>query len=134
MVTVVDDHATEGMTTMFLALVKDAVAGSIKRVAFDCEGVNLGRLGTLEVVSLCFEKEGYRKYPVFVVDVGANKRPGSSSSPRNHRVAALKQLFESEKVEKVIHDCRKDCDALAHLFGIQLNHVHDTSCSIPEKP
>ena len=34
------------------------------RVAFDCEGVNLSRLGSVELISICFSKDTY------LVDVG----------------------------------------------------------------
>ena len=36
-----------------------------KRVAFDCEGVNLSRLGSLEIISICFED-----MEVYLVDLG----------------------------------------------------------------
>ena len=95
-----------------------------KYVAVDCEGVNLSRLGTVEVVSICFtdgklhgeddEKE------VFLVDLGGD--------PEKELIKTLKQLFEDPSVVKIIHDCRMDCDALFHLHGIKLNNVHDTSC------
>ena len=31
-----------------------------------------------------------------------------------------------ETVEKIVHDCRMDSDALFHKLGITLTHVHDT--------
>ena len=47
---------TSGKSFMFnvhsiLALDSDDTA---KRVAFDCEGINLCRLGTVEIVSICY--------------------------------------------------------------------------------
>jgi ribonuclease D len=85
-----------------------------KRVAFDCEGINLSRLGTVEIVSICFPT-----LDVYLVDFGG-VCPQILKSVTN--------LFESASVTKVIHDCRMDCDALYHLHGIQVNNVHDTSC------
>lgn len=87
------------------------------RVSVDCEGVNLGRNGSLEILTVCFEAQ---PHAVFLVDFnGANR-----NSPR---IAAAKKLLESENVVKIIHDCRKDCDALYQLFGIQMKNIHDTS-------
>lgn len=88
---------------------------SQKRVAFDCEGVNLSRLGSLEIISICFED-----MEVYLVDLGGNPCPKI--------VKSVKHLFENESVTKIIHDCRKDCDALYHHHGIKVRNVHDTSC------
>ena len=86
-----------------------------ERVAFDCEGVALSRLGTVELVSVCFSS-----MEVFLVDVGGEPDPDI--------IKAVKVRFEDIKVTKIIHDCRMDSDALFHLHDIKLNNVHDTSC------
>ena len=39
----------------------------------------------------------------------------------------LKQLFEDEKIVKILHDCRQDSLALFYLLGIKLENVFDTS-------
>jgi hypothetical protein len=53
------------LTVLFELAVRDIIMAasttatrstSLPRVAFDCEGVDLGRYGSVEVVSLCFEK------------------------------------------------------------------------------
>ena len=90
--------------------------GEQKYVTFDCEGVNLSRLGTVEVVSICFSPTN-----VFIVDFGGG-------NPDTDIVGAVKKLFEDTRVIKIIHDARMDCDALFHLHNITLNNVHDTSC------
>mmetsp|Transcript_28522 Transcript_28522/g.60190 ORF Transcript_28522/g.60190 Transcript_28522/m.60190 type:complete len:277 (-) Transcript_28522:168-998(-) len=89
--------------------------GVSSRVAFDCEGVNLSRLGSLEIVSICFST-----MEIYLIDVGNNNC--------SRILRYLKDLFESEVVTKIIHDCRKDCDVLYHLHGIKVKNVHDTSC------
>eukprot|EP00934_Nitzschia_sp_Nitz4_P008557 Nitzschia sp. Nitz4//scaffold108_size72880//26120//26963//NITZ4_005812-RA/size72880-processed-gene-0.50-mRNA-1//-1//CDS//3329532660//8547//frame0 len=61
---------------------------------------------------------------VYLVDTGSKSDP----TLLQLRLDALKRLFESEEVTKVIHDCRMDCDALHHLFDIHLENVHDSSC------
>ncbi|KAL3774078.1 hypothetical protein ACHAW5_009540 [Stephanodiscus triporus] len=86
-----------------------------KRVAFDCEGVNLSRLGSVEIVSICFPA-----LDVYIIDFGGTICPGIHKS--------VADLFESASVTKVIHDCRMDCDALYHNHGIRVNNVHNTSC------
>ena len=40
---------------------------------------------------------------------------------------AAKDLLKDSKIAKVIHDCRMDTDALFHVYGIELNNIHDTS-------
>lgn len=84
-------------------------------VAFDCEGVNLSRIGTVELISICFSS-----LTVFLVDVGGTPDPTI--------IEQVKRLFESDKIIKIIHDCRMDSDALFHRHGITLTNVHDTSC------
>jgi 3'-5' exonuclease len=122
-VLVVDDRAAlenSEVSSLFFRLVEEATSnrwfGTPSRVAFDCEGINLCRVGTVELVSVFFEQN---KDSVFLVDLSGN---------RGSRVAALKKLFECESVVKVIHDSRMDGDALYHIHGIVLKNVHDTSC------
>ena len=111
-VTSTDDEAGKS----FISSVNSLCSSSDKnaKVAFDCEGVNLSRLGSVEIVSICFSAK-----QVYLVDFGKEKCPKV--------VAAVKKLFECSKVTKIIHDCRMDCDALYHNHGIKLNNVHDTS-------
>mmetsp|Transcript_18248 Transcript_18248/g.33069 ORF Transcript_18248/g.33069 Transcript_18248/m.33069 type:complete len:278 (-) Transcript_18248:160-993(-) len=111
------DHAVD-----FYAQVDRAISnksGTTTPVAFDCEGVNLSRLGSIELCSIVFDRLMDK---VFLVDIGIG------GTRRNERIAAVKRLFECDTVEKIIHDCRMDCDALFHLCGISVNNVHDTSC------
>jgi hypothetical protein len=96
------------------------------RVAFDCEGVNLCRVGSVELVAVAFDiassSEEDIKGALFLVDLGSRGRQAEC-------LAALQRLFECPSVVKVIHDCCMDCDALYHLHGgITLENVHDTSC------
>jgi ribonuclease D len=119
MVYVVNDQNDDAMAR-YLAAVDRAISNS-GRVAFDCEGVNLCRVGTVELVSLCFEDGNDEvENSVFLVDLTGCKNPQVKTS--------LKKLFECDTVEKIIHDSRMDCDALFHLHGIVLKNAHDTSC------
>ncbi|KAL7485767.1 hypothetical protein ACHAW6_011370 [Cyclotella cf. meneghiniana] len=99
----------------FIEAVENITAAK-KPIAFDCEGVNLSRIGTVEVATICFSltKE------VYLIDFGG--------IPCQQIVKTVKSLLEDPGVTKVIHDCRKDCDALFHLHGITIYSVHDTSC------
>jgi DNA polymerase I-like protein with 3'-5' exonuclease and polymerase domains len=94
------------------------------RVAFDCEGVDLSRCGSIEIVTLVFDTPESSVASIFLVDVGKM----SDDTLRGQRIKALKKLFECNTVEKIIHDCRMDCDALYHHCGIRVNNVLDTSC------
>jgi exonuclease 3'-5' domain-containing protein 1 len=85
-----------------------------ERVAFDCEGINLSRIGTVELISICFSS-----LTVFLVDFGG--------TPDRIIVQEVKRLFESNEIFKIIHDCRMDSDVLFHRHDITLQHVHDTS-------
>jgi DNA polymerase I-like protein with 3'-5' exonuclease and polymerase domains len=119
MVYVVNDQNDDAVASYLVAVDKAIENGGC--VVFDCEGVNLCRVGTVELVALCFkdEKDDVEN-PVFLVDLMGCKNPQVKTT--------LKKLFESDSVEKIIHDSRMDCDALFHLHGITLRNVHDTSC------
>ena len=133
MVLVVDANAQEMGTTAatkFFATVERVLASPrTYRLAFDCEGVRLGRNGSIEVVSLCLEDQSQAiKAPeVYLVDLATSSSPNGKQL-RHQRVQALKLLFECSEVRKVIHDCRIDSDALYHLCDIRLSNIHDTIC------
>ena len=112
-------HADTDAGRRFIAATEEVVVSSTRRdVAFDCEGVNLSRIGSLELISICFSS-----MDVFLLDVAA--KPNLSDPTI---LKSLKDLFESTKVKKIIHDCKMDSDALYHILGIKLTNVHDTSC------
>ena len=91
-------------------------------LALDCEGVNLGRLGTLSLIQI-----GTGNGDIFLFDV-------LRCSPESEVVQWLKPILENESVIKIMHDCRKDSDALYHLLGISLACVHDTQvCAEDER-
>eukprot|EP01068_Selenidium_serpulae_P001467 Selendium_serpulae@DN160_c0_g1_i1.p1 len=74
-------------------------------VAFDCEGVNLSRIGS---ISIGFSNK------VFLFDVGDNPDP--------EVVKEVKRLFEAPTVRKIVHDCRMDSDAMSHILGNPDHH------------
>ena len=84
-------------------------------VALDVEGVDLGRFGQISLVQIA--RSGDR---CFLLDLLNQDKDAPL-------VAWLRGILESPSVLKIVHDCRMDSDALKHLLGIHLAHVHDTS-------
>ncbi|GAB4837149.1 hypothetical protein Ancab_002060 [Ancistrocladus abbreviatus] len=80
-------------------------------VGFDCEGVDLCRDGALCIIQLAFPDAIYL---VDAIEGGAVL------------IEACKPALESSYITKVIHDCKRDSEALFFQFGIKLNNVMDT--------
>ncbi|CAM8949556.1 unnamed protein product [Rhodiola kirilowii] len=80
-------------------------------VGFDCEGVELCRFGPITLMQLAFPDA------IYLVDVfkGGWKL-----------MRACKPALESWYITKVIHDCKRDSEALFFQHGIMLNNVWDT--------
>lgn len=82
-------------------------------VSFDCEGINLGVRGQITMIQL-----GTTRGEAFIFDV--------ASCPDMVPLGGIKEVLESEKVIKVIHDCRNDSVNLYNQFQILLKNVFDT--------
>uniref|UniRef100_A0A182SZ03 3'-5' exonuclease domain-containing protein n=1 Tax=Anopheles maculatus TaxID=74869 RepID=A0A182SZ03_9DIPT len=82
-------------------------------VSFDCEGINLGVRGQITMVQL-----GTTRGEAFIFDI--------ATCPDMVVEGGLKEILESEKVIKVIHDCRNDSVNLFNQFQILLRNVFDT--------
>ncbi|KAL5558743.1 hypothetical protein UlMin_034954 [Ulmus minor] len=80
-------------------------------IGFDCEGVDLCRHGKLCIMQLAFPNA------IYLVD---------AIQGGETLVKACKPALESNYITKVIHDCRRDSEALYFQFGIKLNNVMDT--------
>ncbi|XVE97634.1 hypothetical protein REPUB_Repub03eG0035700 [Reevesia pubescens] len=80
-------------------------------VGFDCEGVDLCRHGTLCIMQLAFPDA------IYLVD---------AIEGGEVLIKACKPALESNYVTKVIHDCKRDSEALYFQFGIKLHNVMDT--------
>ncbi|KAF3447496.1 hypothetical protein FNV43_RR12682 [Rhamnella rubrinervis] len=80
-------------------------------IGFDCEGVDLCRHGTLCIMQLAFPDA------VYLVD---------AVQGGEMLMKACKPALESSFITKVIHDCKRDSEALYFQFGIKLNNVVDT--------
>ncbi|XP_055619863.1 uncharacterized protein LOC129764624 isoform X2 [Toxorhynchites rutilus septentrionalis] len=82
-------------------------------VSFDCEGINLGVRGQITMIQL-----GTTRGEAFIFDV--------ATCPDMVPHGGIKEVLESEKVIKVIHDCRNDSVNLYNQFQIMLRNVFDT--------
>ncbi|XP_031102739.1 uncharacterized protein LOC116006483 [Ipomoea triloba] len=80
-------------------------------VGFDCEGVDLCRHGTLCIMQIAFPDA------IYLVD---------AIEGGEALIKACKPAMESSYVTKVIHDCKRDSEALYFQFGIKLQNVVDT--------
>ncbi|XP_019429532.1 PREDICTED: piRNA biogenesis protein EXD1 [Lupinus angustifolius] len=80
-------------------------------IGFDCEGVDLCRYGSLCIMQLAFPDA------IYLVDVFEGGEV---------LIKACKPALESNYITKVIHDCKRDSEALYFQFGVKLNNVVDT--------
>ncbi|VVB09033.1 unnamed protein product [Arabis nemorensis] len=80
-------------------------------IGFDCEGVDLCRHGKLCIMQIAFSNA------IYLVDV----IQGGETLMK-----ACKPALESNYITKVIHDCKRDSEALYFQFGIRLHNVVDT--------
>jgi len=87
----------------------------VDSVALDVEGIDLCRMGQISLVQLATPSR------CFLLDLlGKDKT--------DPLVGWLRSVLENPNVEKIVHDCRMDSDALSHLLDINIINVHDTSC------
>lgn len=98
------------------AIFKSAVNNEPIVVSVDCEGINLGIKGTITLVEI-----GTIHGEAFIFDI--------LQCPEIMDEGGLKSLLESEKVIKIIHDCRNDSVNLFVQFKVLLRNVFDTQVS-----
>ncbi|KAE9467908.1 hypothetical protein C3L33_00203, partial [Rhododendron williamsianum] len=80
-------------------------------LGFDCEGEDLCRYGCLCIMQLAFPDA------IYLVD---------AIQGGETLMKACKPALESSYITKVIHDCKRDSEALYFQFGIKLHNVVDT--------
>lgn len=90
-------------------------------IYIDCEGINLSRSGHISTLQLCVPCQGGRELKSFVIDV---LLVGDALLGQPESV--LRRALESETVLKVIHDGRRDTEALYFQYDVSLRHVFDT--------
>jgi len=91
------------------------------RVSADCEGVNLSRFGSVTLVSIGISMPFGTVVFLFDLLLGAIDKKLHDS-----QMKVLKKLLEDKEVEKIMHDCRQDADALSKCQSIELINVWDT--------
>ncbi|PKA54439.1 exosome complex exonuclease RRP6 [Apostasia shenzhenica] len=80
-------------------------------IGLDCEGIDLCRDGSLCVIQLAFPDA---LYLLDAIEGGESL------------VLACKSALESSYITKIIHDCKRDSEALYFQYGIKLHNVVDT--------
>ena len=94
------------------------VIESVHSIVFDMEGVNLSRAGEATLVTIGIDTGEIKS--IYIFDL-------LNSALKDRFISTIKELAESERFEKIIHDCRQDADALKYQFDISLDNVFDTS-------
>ena len=94
------------------------VTKSIRSIVFDMEGVNLSRVGEATLVTIGIDTNEVKT--VYIFDL-------LYSALKDQFISIIKDIAESTIIEKIIHDCRQDSDALKYQFDISLDNVFDTS-------
>lgn len=82
-------------------------------VAVDCEGVSLSKEGKLCLIQVATPKK------VYLFDI-------LKGGERLFFDRGLRYLLESNKIVKVMHDCRKDSEALYFQYDVTLRGVWDS--------
>lgn len=111
-------------TTKVIANVKECLnlveeilhSGEGAAISFDCEGINLGVKGQLTLFQI-----GLTNGQAYIFDL--------VTCPNLIVQGGLQRLLESDKVVKVIHDCRNDSVNLYNQYGITLRNVFDTQAA-----
>lgn len=94
----------------------DSTAGDKSVISFDCKGIHLGAYGTITLMHI-----GTTCGKAFVFDV--------LTCPQIMTDGGLRALLESDRVIKVIHDCRYVSANLYKQFQTKLRNVFDTQCA-----
>ncbi|KAJ5722188.1 ribonuclease H-like domain-containing protein [Penicillium malachiteum] len=85
----------------------------------DLEGNNLGRWGTLSIITLFIVSE----HRIYLVDVHKLGK-AAFESPDDTKIS-LKSILENPEIKKGIFDARMDSDALFSHFNVSLDGVED---------
>ncbi|KAL0277827.1 UNVERIFIED_CONTAM: hypothetical protein PYX00_004976 [Menopon gallinae] len=94
-------------------LFEKAEKGNKVVVGLDCEGVNLGSNGYVTLVQLALPDK-----QIYIYDL--------VTFPQMFVEGGISKLLTSDKIIKVIHDCRSDSQAIHKQYGVLLKNVFDT--------
>ena len=81
-------------------------------LAFDCEGVKLGRGGKMTLIQIGAEHDTVYLFDVLVLG-------------KDLFLVGMKDILESPNIHKYMYDCRWDSDSLYHEFNVKLTNVLD---------
>lgn len=87
-----------------------------REITFDTKGVNLSRTGRMTVISISLCTPCSVTCLLDLVSIGPSIFSGKSS---------LKELLESNTIQKMSYDCRIDSNAVFHQYGVKLRNVLD---------
>eukprot|EP00040_Diaphanoeca_grandis_P027380 m.155788 g.155788 ORF g.155788 m.155788 type:complete len:734 (-) comp30955_c0_seq2:226-2427(-) len=85
-------------------------------VSLDLEGVNFGKDGTISTLQMC----KVNSKDVFIIDIAKLKHKAFAIETRS-----LRDILESEKITKLMWDCRSDASALFFEYRVKLAGVCD---------
>lgn len=85
---------------------------------FDLEGINLGRHGSISIVSLYLR-------PLEAVYLAHIYILGSAAFSTTHNGVSLRSILESATISKVFFDIRNDSDALFSHYQISVEGIND---------
>ena len=86
---------------------------SFNELAFDCEGVDLGRGGKLTLIQLMAKDDKILIFDVLALGESVFQNTG------------LREILESKEIRKVMFDCRGDSDSLWEEYKVKLTNVLD---------
>ncbi|KAI1414161.1 ribonuclease H-like domain-containing protein [Hypoxylon sp. FL1857] len=109
-------------TPQALSDVLDAIEGlptNPPSLYIDLEGANLSRYGTISILQI-YVRPTSQTYLIDIKVLGSKafSTPGSSGR-------TFKGVLESEMIQKVIFDVRRDSDALFGLYNVSLDGMQD---------
>ncbi|KAK6395241.1 hypothetical protein LTR65_000711 [Meristemomyces frigidus] len=94
---------------------------SAPTVYVDCEGLDLGRNGTLGMVNIYIPQADI----VYLINVSTLEHQAFSTTAGDQAYRSLKGILEDSSVSKGIFDCRGDSDALYCHYDISVAGVVD---------
>ncbi|KAL6230832.1 hypothetical protein BDW75DRAFT_234091 [Aspergillus navahoensis] len=86
----------------------------------DLEGVNLGRSGSISILSLYAVHKGI----IYLIDIYKLGK-AAFSNPQPGKYTSLRAILESPSIKKVLFDVRNDSDALFSHYDIHLDGIQD---------
>ncbi|KAK4667159.1 hypothetical protein QC763_306730 [Podospora pseudopauciseta] len=98
-----------------------ATIGPSSSIYVDLEGTNLGRGGTLDLITVLVPPD--RK--VRIIDVNAMGNQAFTTPSKKDDNVTLKSILEDPSIRKYLWDVRNDADALKSLYHVAISGVID---------